>query len=65
MVIDPNKFNLITNPEKNSDRVGRIKRLVNGEYTPKGRMDLYYGGNTYRISKDPFEEFFNKLIWGY
>ncbi|WP_054871151.1 biosynthetic peptidoglycan transglycosylase [Caloranaerobacter sp. TR13] len=62
MIIAPNKFNVIKNPEANSNRVERIKLLIRGEYVPKGLMDLYYGGKYF--SKKP-RSFFNKLIWGY
>jgi len=43
MVIAPATFNVKGRPEANAERVARIKRLLAGEYNPKGLMDLYYG----------------------
>lgn len=43
MVIAPATFNVKGRPEANAERVARIKRLLAGEYKPKGLMDLYYG----------------------
>ena len=42
MIIGPNSYNVVTHPKANTERVERIKKLVNGEYKPKGLMDLYY-----------------------
>ena len=42
MIIAPNSFNVKKQPQANAVRVQRIKRLLGGEYTPKGLMDLYY-----------------------
>lgn len=42
MIIAPNTFHLLAHPEKNAERVRRIKKLVAGEYKPDGLMDLYY-----------------------
>jgi membrane peptidoglycan carboxypeptidase len=42
MIIAPNSFNVKKQPQANAVRVQRIKRLLCGEYTPKGLMDLYY-----------------------
>jgi hypothetical protein len=36
-------FDAIAYPERNSERVARIGRLVSGEYVPRGPFDLYYG----------------------
>ena len=43
MVIAPDTFNVQRFPERNRERVSRIKRLMSGEYKPKGLFDLYYG----------------------
>jgi len=43
MIIAPRTFNLERYPERNAERVQRIKKLVAGEYVPKGLMDLFYG----------------------
>ena len=43
MIIAPATFNINDHPERNALRVSRIKRLIAGEYTPKGLCDLYYG----------------------
>ncbi len=43
MIIAPQNFNLRQHPERNQERVARIKRLVAGEYQPKGLCDQYYG----------------------
>ena len=43
MIIAPRTFNLERYPERNAERVRRIKKLVAGEYVPKGVMDLFYG----------------------
>lgn len=45
MLIDPDYFNVKTNPKANADRVRRIKSLLTGDYTPKSLVDLYYGGD--------------------
>jgi membrane peptidoglycan carboxypeptidase len=43
MVIAPETFDIGKFPDRNSERVKRIKRLVSGEYKPRGLFDLYYG----------------------
>jgi membrane peptidoglycan carboxypeptidase len=43
MVIAPNVFDLQRYPARNAERVARIRRLVRGEYRPKGLFDVYYG----------------------
>jgi membrane carboxypeptidase/penicillin-binding protein len=43
MIIAPATFHVQRHPERNAGRVTRIKRVVSGEYTPKGLFDLYYG----------------------
>jgi len=47
------------------DRVEHIKKMISGEYTPKGVMDLYYGGTTYRKPHRGVKKILDKLIWGY
>lgn len=42
MVIGPGTFNVLRAPDMNKQRVVRIKRLLSGDYKPKGLMDLYY-----------------------
>lgn len=43
MIVAPRNFNLRRHPERNQERVARIKRLISGEYQPKGLCDQYYG----------------------
>ncbi len=43
MLIAPEVFNIQNFPERNAERVRRIKLLVSGEYKPRGLFDLYYG----------------------
>jgi len=61
MLIAPQKFHIKVNPEKNQNRVERIKLLIDGKYEPKSLMDLYYGGNTFSTNTSKI----NKMIWGY
>jgi membrane carboxypeptidase/penicillin-binding protein len=42
MIIAPNTFHPIRNPEKTAERVRRIERLLAGECVPSGLMDVYY-----------------------
>lgn len=42
MLIGPNEFNLITQPDKHRERVNRINRLLNGECKPTRLSDVYY-----------------------
>lgn len=42
MIVAPNEFNVARNPERNSDRVGRIDRMLRGECKPEDRDDVYY-----------------------
>ncbi|AZR73453.1 hypothetical protein BBF96_08695 [Anoxybacter fermentans] len=65
MIIAPETFGIQTNPDANKNRVEHIKKLISGEYKPKGLMDLYYGGKTYRNHKSGFKKFLDRLIWGY
>lgn len=48
MIIAPNTFNIEKHPERNKQRVERIKLLIGGKYIPQGLCDLYYG----KIDKD-------------
>ena len=43
MIIAPKTFNPVTYPQRNAERSRRIKKLVAGEYKPKGLFDMYYG----------------------
>jgi membrane carboxypeptidase/penicillin-binding protein len=43
MIIAPTTFSIEIHPERNKDRVARIKKVISGEYIPKGLFDLYYG----------------------
>jgi len=43
MVIAPNNFHVINRPKSNKKRVERMKKVISGQYKPKGLMDLYYG----------------------
>jgi membrane peptidoglycan carboxypeptidase len=43
MIIAPETFNVNKFPTRNQERVERIKRLISGEYKPRGLFDLYYG----------------------
>jgi membrane carboxypeptidase/penicillin-binding protein len=43
MMIAPKNFGIETNPIANKERVSRIKKVISGEYVPKGLMDVYYG----------------------
>jgi membrane carboxypeptidase/penicillin-binding protein len=42
MLIGPNQFNVLSAPEKNRERVARIKSVLSGEYKPKDLTDVYY-----------------------
>ena len=43
MIVMPSTFHVLDHPEWNRDRTNRIKKLVAGEYNPKGLMDQFYG----------------------
>jgi len=43
MVIALETFHVINKPDANKLRVERMKKVISGEYKPKGLMDLYYG----------------------
>jgi membrane carboxypeptidase/penicillin-binding protein len=42
MIVAPDKYNLATHPDRNRDRVQRIRRLLAGECTPGGVNDVEY-----------------------
>jgi membrane peptidoglycan carboxypeptidase len=42
MLVGPNKFNVNNQPQRNRERAGKIKRLLNGECKPTGLTDVYY-----------------------
>jgi len=44
MIVAPNEYNVMKQPEQNSERVRRIKRLLAGECKPLGFRDVYYEG---------------------
>ena len=52
MIVAPRTFNLKRHPERNAERVARIKKLISGRYQPKGLYDLYYG----KLDKDAQKE---------
>jgi hypothetical protein len=65
MPIRPTEFHLLDYPERNANRVAAIKRLLSGAYRPRGLMDLYYGGETYRPSRGPIRDWWTEIVWGY
>jgi membrane carboxypeptidase/penicillin-binding protein PbpC len=65
MIIAPDTFNVAIHPEANQDRSAHIQRLLAGEYRPKGLMDLYYGGKTFRKDENTIRRWWDRLIWGY
>jgi membrane peptidoglycan carboxypeptidase len=42
MIVGPNEFNVASQPEKNKERVKRIKRMLNGECQAVDLSDVYY-----------------------
>ena len=52
MLIAPNTFNIIKQPDANKERVARIKKVISGEYKPKNLMDVYYGELPADVVKD-------------
>ncbi len=42
MLVGPNTFHPIRNPEKHAERVRRIERLLAGDCKPSGLMDVHY-----------------------
>ena len=59
MIIAPAAFSIEGQPERNKERVSRIKQVVRGEYKTKGLCDLYYGKLDQETQKDlaPFSCF--------
>ena len=51
MIIAPETFNIEKFPDRNKERANRIKRLISGEYKPRGLFDLYYGPLDAEIQK--------------
>jgi membrane peptidoglycan carboxypeptidase len=45
MLIAPDGFSVKYHADKNRERVTRIKKVLSGEYRPKGNRDVYYGQN--------------------
>ena len=41
-LILPASLNIKDNPEGNMERVNKIKRMLSGEYKPKGLLDITY-----------------------
>ena len=42
MIVAPDKYNIATHPDRNHDRVGRIKLLLAGACTPRSVSDVEY-----------------------
>lgn len=59
MIIAPATFSIEKYPERNKERVTRIKKVIKGEYKPKGLCDLYYGKLDQETQKNlaPFSYF--------
>lgn len=59
MIIAPEVFDLQKFPARNAERVVRIKRVVSGEYQPRGLFDVYYGKIDAEMQKNlpPFSYF--------
>ena len=45
LLVAPNTFSLIKHPEKNTERVDRLKRVISGSYQPSGVTDIMYDKN--------------------
>jgi hypothetical protein len=43
MLIGPDEFSVKFRPDRNRARVERIKKVLSGEYKPRGLRDVYYG----------------------
>ena len=52
LIIAPEVFDIQKHPERNAERVARIKRLVSGDYEPRGLFDVYYGKIDPEAQKD-------------
>lgn len=64
MMIAPDTFSIEKYPERNKERVERIKKVISGEYRLKGLFDLYYGKLDREIQKNIaplsyFESYYN------
>jgi membrane peptidoglycan carboxypeptidase len=59
MMVAPTTFSVEKRPERNRERVRRIKKLISGEYKLKGLCDLYYGKLDLEAQKNvaPFSYF--------
>ena len=44
MIIGPNTYNPVIHPKMHTERVRRIKRLLSGEASPNGWMDVHLEG---------------------
>ena len=51
-LIAPAIFSPLKNQKMNSDRVEKIKKLITGEYVPRGLFDVYYGKIPQEFQKD-------------
>ena len=57
MIIAPKTFHIKNHPDWNAERVTRIKKLIAGEYKPKGLMDMYYGALPPEVIKSGLQTF--------
>ena len=53
----PKTFHIKNHPDWNAERVTRIKKLITGEYKPKGLMDMYYGALPQEVIKSGLPSF--------
>jgi membrane peptidoglycan carboxypeptidase len=63
--IAPGVFDLHRHPERVANRVAAIKRVLSGAYKPRGLMDQYYGGETFRPARGPLRTLYDRWVWGY
>ncbi len=42
MPVNPKRYNINIHPDNNADRSLKIKKMLRGEYQPKGLFDVYY-----------------------
>ena len=52
MIIALETFSVQKFPARNAERVARIKRVVSGEYSPRGLFDVYYGKIDVEMQKE-------------